>query len=329
MICRSLIKNEALYRSPEGKPPPFWIRSLLMLTCTGVSFAHGSNDGQKGMGLIMLILIGIVPGTYAVNLATRPAEIGELSATVQTLAVQMSRHVPGATAPASPAAGSATPSTPDEELSRYLKTNGKVSEQTFPAVVVKCRQIVERLTGKSSLRDLDIEQRRLLRTDLFLLSETLAKLNKQSLLPNPSERKSADEFETRSNRITKFIPFWVKVAVALALGIGTMIGWKRIVVTIGEKIGKEHLTYAQGASAELVAMATIGIADTMGLPVSTTHVLSSGIAGTMVANRSGLQVGTLRNLLLAWVLTLPVCVLMGAGLFAFALNIVLNVFGFK
>jgi PiT family inorganic phosphate transporter len=121
----------------------------------------------------------------------------------------------------------------------------------------------------------------------------------------------------------------VKFAVAIALGLGTMIGWKRIVVTVGEKIGKEHLTYAQGASAELIAMATIGLADKYGLPVSTTHILSSGIAGTMAANRSGLQANTLRNILLAWVLTLPVCVLLGAGIFSASLYVVLHVFGLR
>ncbi len=126
------------------------------------------------------------------------------------------------------------------------------------------------------------------------------------------------------DKVTKFIPLFVKVAVALALGLGTMIGWKRIVVTVGEKIGKEHLTYAQGAAAELVAMGTILAADYRNLPVSTTHVLSSGIAGTMAANRSGLQMDTLRNLLLAWVLTLPVSVLLGAGIFAFGLSLVLR-----
>jgi PiT family inorganic phosphate transporter len=125
--------------------------------------------------------------------------------------------------------------------------------------------------------------------------------------------------------VTKFIPIWVKFLVALALGLGTMIGWKRIVVTVGEKIGKEHLTYAQGASAELVAMTTIGLATSFGLPVSTTHVLSSGIAGTMFANKSGLQADTMRNIILAWVLTLPVCVLLGAGTFSAAIYFVLHV----
>src|SRR5208283_2320647 len=136
-------------------------------------------------------------------------------------------------------------------------------------------------------------------------------------------------YRTSVDAATKFIPVWVKVAVAIALGFGTMVGWKRIVVTVGEKIGKSHLTYGQGASAELVAMATIGAADWFGLPVSTTHVLSSGVAGTMAANHSGLQMGTLRNLLLAWVLTLPVCIFLGAVLFASGFYIVFNVLGLK
>jgi inorganic phosphate transporter, PiT family len=180
------------------------------------------------------------------------------------------------------------------------------------------------LTGKKSLPELSGDQRRTLRSDLYLTSEALGKLIKQHKLEDPDERKTVATLKAHMDKLTKFIPSWVKVAVALALGLGTMIGWKRIFVTVGEKIGKEHLTYAQGAAAELVAAGTILAADQLGLPVSTTHVLSSGVAGTMFANRSGLQMGTLRNLLLAWVLTLPVCVLLGAGIFAFALNTLLR-----
>jgi PiT family inorganic phosphate transporter len=179
------------------------------------------------------------------------------------------------------------------------------------------------MEGKKSFSDLPTEQRRTLRTDLYLVSESLGKLVKQKKLTD-DEAKEASTLKARMDKTTKFIPDWVKMIVAVALGLGTMIGWKRIVVTVGEKIGKEHLTYAQGASAELVAMCTILAADHMSLPVSTTHVLSSGIAGTMAANRSGLQMDTLRNLLLAWVLTLPVSVLLGAGIFAFGLNLVLR-----
>ena len=122
-------------------------------------------------------------------------------------------------------------------------------------------------------------------------------------------------FKQLIDNATKFIPLWVKVAVAIALGLGTMVGWRRIVVTVGEKIGKSHLTYAQGASAELVAAATIGAADVFGLPVSTTHVLSSGIAGTMAANGSGLQLATIRNIAMAWVLTLPAAMAISGTLY--------------
>jgi inorganic phosphate transporter, PiT family len=144
-------------------------------------------------------------------------------------------------------------------------------------------------------------------------------------LTDPEQKAILGDFRSKLRPMTQFIPAWVKIAVAFALGCGTMIGWKRIVVTVGEKIGKSHLTYAQGASAELVAMATIMAADSFGLPVSTTHVLSSGIAGTMAANRSGLQAATLRNIALAWILTLPACVLIGAATFSGALYIVFNV----
>ena len=186
------------------------------------------------------------------------------------------------------------------------------------------RDIVNRLNEKKTFADVPKEERPKLRSDLYLVSGSLSKLNKQGKFNNPEEKAAAVGFLSKLKPSTEFIPLWVRVAVALALGCGTMIGWKRIVVTVGEKIGKSHLTYAQGASAELVAMGTILAADNLGLPVSTTHVLSSGIAGTMAANRSGLQAETLRNIVLAWVLTLPACVLLGAATFSGALFVVLN-----
>jgi len=321
LISKALIKRKDLYTAPEkDKAPPHWIRGLLILTCTGVSFAHGSNDGQKGMGLIMLILVGILPLSFAVDLGTGQNAIKDLSATTETISYQMDRHSPGVAMAGYQVAA--------DELSAYLKTTGKVTDRTFAAVGTKCREISEILSGKTQLSELNGDQRRILRSDLYLTSESLGKLLKQKKLDDPAEQTSVKALKANMDKVTKFIPVWVKVAVALALGLGTMIGWKRIVVTVGEKIGKEHLTYAQGASAELVAMFTILAADNLGLPVSTTHVLSSGVAGTMAANRSGLQMDTLRNLLLAWVLTLPVCVLLGAGIFAFGLNVLLR-FGFK
>jgi PiT family inorganic phosphate transporter len=317
LLSKALIKRRDLYMAPaKKKAPPLWIRSLLVLTCTGVSFAHGSNDGQKGMGLIMLILVGILPFGFAVNLGISPSAIKDLSASTEAVSFHMDSHAPAVAMGGYKIA--------DDELSAYLKTTGKATDRTFGAVGVKSREISDMLAGKQSLRELSADQRRELRSDLYLTSETLGKLIKQHKIDNPQEIKAAADLKKNMDKVTKFIPVWVKVAVAMALGLGTMIGWKRIVVTVGEKIGKEHLTYAQGASAELVAMGTILAADRMGLPVSTTHVLSSGVAGTMFANRSGLQTATLRNLLLAWVLTLPVCVFLGAGIFAFAVNLLLR-----
>ncbi len=316
LTCKALIKNPALYSAPEkDKAPPLWIRSLLIFTCTGVSFAHGRNDGQKGMGLIMLILIGILPATYAVNLKTNEAALQELAKNASAITAQMGHHSAGVAL-----AGLQTSS---DELSEFLKTTGVATERTYAAIHNKSYEIANELEGKKNLMELDVEQRRTLRTDLYLVSESLGKLVKQHKLTD-EEAAASSALKGQMDKVTKFIPDWVKVAVALALGLGTMIGWKRIVVTVGEKIGKEHLTYAQGASAELVAMFTILGGDYLNLPVSTTHVLSSGIAGTMAANRSGLQMETLRNVLLAWVLTLPVSVLLGAGIFAFGLNLVIR-----
>jgi PiT family inorganic phosphate transporter len=155
-----------------------------------------------------------------------------------------------------------------------------------------------------------------IRNEMYLVSEGLRLLAKsKSITVSAADKGTLADYKSQLDNSTKFIPPWVKVAVAIALGLGTMIGWKRIVVTVGERIGKTHLTYAQGASAELVAMVTIGAADMYGLPVSTTHVLSSGVAGTMVANHSGLQWATVRNLLMAWVLTLPVSIALAGGLY--------------
>jgi hypothetical protein len=152
---------------------------------------------------------------------------------------------------------------------------------------------------------------------MYLASEAVRFILKDNKLGlTGDEVKTMKAYKSSVDDATRFIPLWVKVAVAIALGLGAMIGWKRIVVTVGEKIGKQHLTYAQGASAELVAMSTIFAADNFGLPVSTTHVLSSGVAGTMAANSSGLQFATVRNLLMAWVLTLPTAMLISGSLYS-------------
>lgn len=319
LLLKALVRQPALYRSPEGKAPPLWIRGLLMLTCTGVSFFHGSNDGQKGMGLIVLILVGVLPGGFALNPAATPADIQSITRQARQVEPALLKHTTQIL----------TTQEATDELSAYLKTTGVATAQTFGALAGRNREVAIELEGRSSFEDLSVDQRKGFRSDIYLLGESIGKLIKQHKITDPHEIKMLTAYQVSLQNETKYIPIWVKFAVAIALGLGTMIGWKRIVVTVGEKIGKEHLTYAQGASAEIVAMATIGLADKWGLPVSTTHVLSSGIAGTMAANRSGLQADTLRNILLAWVLTLPVCVLLGAGIFSAALYVVFHVFGLK
>jgi inorganic phosphate transporter, PiT family len=312
ILCKAIISSPALYTAPKkGEPPPMWIRAILVLTCTGVSFAHGSNDGQKGMGLLMLILIGLVPAVYAVNLTLAPDTIRTFESHSAAITTVMDKYVTGAPVKHDYA---------QVELSNYLKTNGKDSADTYSALANKTREINEAMTGKNSIKELTEDQRSDLRSNMYLVSETIGKLNKAHKI-KPEDQAAMLDYKKGIERFTKFIPEWVKFAVAIALGLGTMIGWKRIVVTVGEKIGKEHLTYAQGASAELVAMTTIGAADILGLPVSTTHVLSSGIAGTMFANKSGLQMSTVKSLALAWILTLPACVTLGAGIYAIIMKV--------
>jgi len=305
-LMKAVVKNRALYEAPVGtEPPPFWIRSLLLLTCTGVSFAHGSNDGQKGMGLIMLILVGTVPTAYALNHAITHKQSDDFIAVSQQAAGILSNYV-------SP---NAVIGDPREEVTDYIRT-----KQFTPNTMLGLRQLVSGIGNETALfgemAKIPNDQVRNFRNDMYVASEAL-RLMKKSGQPamTASDWEGLDNYKKHVDAATRFIPGWVKVAVAMALGLGTMIGWKRIVVTVGEKIGKEHLTYGQGAAAEITAMFTIGAADWFGLPVSTTHVLSSGIAGTMAANHSGLQWSTVRNLAMAWLLTLPASMMLAGFLF--------------
>jgi PiT family inorganic phosphate transporter len=311
---KALVKRPELFAEPEkGHPPHPWVRGLLILTCTGVSFAHGSNDGQKGMGLILLILIGVVPTAFALDLGLNAKDYQAIVA--QNATAGDALHKLAGTDPVSSQDATDT-------INAYLKNTGKVTPQTFPALDEKNAEIATILKGKKSLADVPKDQRTGLRSDIYLVSTAIGKLSKAHAIKDADAAKALGLYKKALDKATNFIPIWVKFAVAIALGLGTMIGWKRIVVTVGERIGKTHLTYGQGASAEIVAYGTIQAADIFGLPVSTTHILSSGVAGTMAANHSGLQGDTLRNILLAWVLTLPVCVFLGSLLFAFGLRIV-------
>jgi inorganic phosphate transporter, PiT family len=307
LISKQLFKYPSLYCAPKNNQPPPWpIRGLLIGTCTGVSFFHGSNDGQKGMGLIMLILIGTVPTAYALNHAVSPAQIQDFIAASAQAGQILERHEDPAAEPSRDARA---------EVTTYLRT-----KQLQPGTILAVRELTTEVNREvvqyKEFKSVPAEHQTNVRNDMYLTSEALRTMAKNH---NPGftaeETRALDSYRSKLDTATKFIPDWVKVAVALALGLGTMVGWRRVVVTVGEKIGKEHLTYAQGASAGLITMATIWAADQYGLPVSTTHILSSGVAGTMAANGSGLRLSTVRNIAAGWVFTLPAAALLSGTLY--------------
>jgi PiT family inorganic phosphate transporter len=300
-------RDPRLYTAPEGSaPPPLYIRLLLIATCGGVSYFHGSNDGQKGMGLIMLILVGTVPTAYALNHAVGQRDVQGFVQTSTQLANSLDTYT----------SAGAVFGDPQQELSTFVAKKNYTAS-VIPALQQEIVEIRNEVAADRTLAGVPPNRQANVRNQMYLVSETFKLLGKVHGAPKLSaaDTKLIAGYKKFLDTATRFIPSWVKVAVALALGLGTMIGWKRIVVTVGEKIGKTHLTYAQGASAEITAMFTIWAADNYGLPVSTTHVLSSGIAGTMAANKSGLQMSTIRDIALAWVFTLPAAAVLSGVLF--------------
>ncbi|MDP1728058.1 MAG: inorganic phosphate transporter [Bacteroidota bacterium] len=289
-VLRQVVKNRIIFKEPvSNAPPPFWIRLILLLTCTGVSFSHGSNDGQKGVGLVMLILIAIVPGYFTLDISKNTSDIKENVIEINSILAKINPEE----------------LTVDERFEYSKSINLLIDFQTYLG------------NGKSFI-DYNNHEKMSIRKDLILLNKAIKLLlvskNLNLSLTNKTKlKKSVDALKGT----TEYAPVWVILMISISLGLGTMIGWKRIVKTIGEKIGKQHLTYAQGASAELVAATTIGFSTWLGLPVSTTHVLSSGVAGSMVASKGvkNLQSKTISTIAMAWLLTLPVCILVSGGLF--------------
>lgn len=289
-ILRQVVKNKSIFKEPDTtSPPPFWIRSILLLTCTGVSFSHGSNDGQKGVGLVMLILIAIVPGYFAINGTT---DINDYKSNLTSIKTTMAK------------VDMAGMNQSDSfEVAKFNSLVNSLDKQIAYAKEFEYLTATEKFT---------------IRKDVLLIGKASKKMLESSDLNlSVNDKKKLKSNITELKSVTDYAPDWVILFIAVALGLGTMIGWKRIVKTIGEKIGKQHLTYAQGASSELVAASTIGLSTYLGLPVSTTQVLSSGIAGSMVASKGvkNLQPATIKSIAIAWILTLPVTMIMSGGLF--------------
>jgi phosphate/sulfate permease len=294
LLLRKIIKNTLIFKEPPAKKaPPTWIRGILILTCTSVSYAHGSNDGQKGVGLIMLILIAFSPTYFAIDRSKKAEDL--LSETKKI-----------------------------EWTIRKIDTNYLSIEnrKNYTIISQNLKMIKTELIGVSSFDQLDKSVNFKIRKAILAVSKksesilkNLGESQKSKIKPAVLAVMASNLKKFKAN--TEYSPRWVILLVSISLGFGTMIGWKRIVVTVGEKIGKTHLTYAQGASAELVAASTIGVSTMFGLPVSTTHVLSSGVAGTMVAGtgRQNLRMGTVKNIMIAWLITLPVTILLSGLLF--------------
>ena len=333
LATRLLAPASRIHEPPDGdQPPPWWVRALLIGTCTGVSFAHGSNDGQKGMGLIMLVLIGIVPAAYALDMRTSSKQIAAAATAVEKLQDELSAPEMVAMMDALKARHLA-----ESRVRRIARSEGVaaaavlegdfVEDVLHPAphadVVLAtldplplAAELRRNLEGRTGFDDLSADERWRLRTQFVELGAAVRTLiHEFGDRLGEDRRRVLKSLSKNISRPVEYVPEWVVMGVALCLGLGTMVGWKRIVVTVGEKIGKKHLTYAQGGAAELVAASTIAMADSLGMPVSTTHVLSSGIAGAMWANQSGIQAGTVRRIAAAWVFTLPAVMALAGGLY--------------
>ncbi|OZI18091.1 anion permease [Bordetella genomosp. 7] len=299
-----------MHKTPEQrreidskKHPPFWNRLVLVLSAMGVSFVHGSNDGQKGIGLIMLVLIGIVPAQFVLNEASTTYQINRTRDAATNLAAFYERNH----ATLDGYLGLSAPGSSEQVLPEHFRCDPKLTMPTIAA-------LVDNLQGVVHYSDLPAENRIAIRRYLLCLDDTAKKAANIEGLQD-ADRQDLSRLRADLTATTEYAPLWVIVAVALALGLGTMVGWRRVVLTVGEKIGKQGMTYAQGMAAQLTAVGAIGMANVFSLPVSTTHVLSSGVAGTMIANKSGLHHSTVRTILLAWVLTLPASMLLSAALF--------------
>ncbi len=294
IVLKRVIRNKDIFKEPPAKKaPPAWIRSVLILTCTSVSYAHGSNDGQKGVGLVMLILIGFAPTYFALDPKKNPevllSDVQKIEWTIHKIDTAV------------------------------LSLNDRKEYRTILSTLAIMNTD---LRGVHSMEQLEKKEHFKVRKSILTLGKKVDGILK-NIAHQPNSGITKGQTSVLKSKLkelrggTEYAPRWVILMISLSLGLGTMIGWKRIVVTIGEKVGKTHLTYAQGASAELVAASTIWVSSSLGLPVSTTHVLTSGVAGTMFAGtgKKNLRMGTIKSILIAWLITLPVTVVVSGGMF--------------
>jgi PiT family inorganic phosphate transporter len=293
LICRRTLHDENLYKPVSDQPPIWWMRGILILTCSGVSFAHGTNDGQKSIGLIMLTIIGLLPATYALN--------PDASASLDRLPALLSRAEPLVSKYGDDEKQTALDAAHSIEQRMGVIPGAAATEPASPPAPAAER--AETRQQKSNVRD-----------DVYRVISQLGHAKDSKSISAP-DKKEAQRLSKQLGSYVEYAPFWVRMLSALCLGLGTMIGYKRIVKTLGERLGNVHLTPAQGASAELISALLIGTAGFTGLPVSTTHIVTSGIGGTMVASGAGLRYAMIRRIVLAWVLTLPVTILVAGGLY--------------
>lgn len=297
----------------DGKrKPPFWTRIALILSAIGVSFSHGANDGQKGIGLIMLVLIGVAPAGFVVNLNASGYDIARTRDAVNNVEQYFLQHGDAFKHVIDMSAAAPVAAIPGQAQEFHCDAN---------RAVIALDTAKNMLSSLDSYDKLSVDQRSHLRRMMLCIADTTDKV---SGLPETKadDKRYLKELKSDMLSTIEYAPVWIIMAVALALGVGTMIGWRRVATTIGEKIGKKGMTYAQGMSAQMTAAVSIGIASYTGMPVSTTHVLSSSVAGTMLVDGGGLQSRTVKNILMAWVFTLPAAILLSGILYWIALHLV-------
>jgi PiT family inorganic phosphate transporter len=304
LLCRRTLHDRHLYQPVSGHPPIWWMRGILIATCSGVSFAHGTNDGQKSIGLIMLTIIGLFPATYALN-PTAHLAMRDLAGLVQQSEPLVSRYGDDEKSDALAAIHSIEARAENHSAAERLReSQPRMQRATYETPLQA--PIKPHTPGE--------QERSAIRDDVYrIIAELRHAIDQKGI--SAEDKKAAESLSERLGSVVEYAPVWVRLLSALCLGIGTLIGYRRIVTTLGERLGNVHLTPAQGASAEVISALLIGTAGFTGLPVSTTHIVTSGIGGTMVSSGAGLRYRMISRIVIAWVITLPVTILIAGGLY--------------